>query len=294
MKIEKAWQADLALLGVTFVWGTTFVVIKDALSFITPFWFVALRFGLAFLVLWLIYGNRVRQSSKESIRLAGMIGLALFLGYVFQTIGLKYTSASNSGFITGLCLVFIPLLAWLWFKTPVAKATFWGLCLALLGMALLTIKEDSSLNLGDTLTLLGALAFGAHVVLVGHYAPQSDAAVLATCQIGVTALTSAGAAFITEPWPVNFSYEVWLALAVTAVPATALAFYVQNAVQPYTTSSRAALAFSFEPVFSAIAAYFWLGEIMTYVQMFGAALMFAGVIFSELGGGEQEAEEVLV
>lgn len=275
--------ADLSLLMVTVVWGTTFVVVKNALADIGPYWFVGVRFFLAFLFLVIFYWRRLLGADKRTVGLAAMIGLVLFTGFALQTVGLKYTTAANSGFITGLSVVLVPVIGLFWGQQHPGRGTIAGIICAVVGLGLLTLNGSFSFNAGDLLTLVATLAFGTHIVMVGYYAPKCDAATLAVLQIGAVAAAGLLGGAIFETVPSTFTKDVWIALAVTAIPATAIALLVQNTMQQYTTASRTAIIFVMEPVFAGIAAYLLLGEILTIKQLLGCALIVFGMLVSELG-----------
>lgn len=273
--------AELLLLAVAAVWGTTFVLVKNALADIGPFYFLALRFLAAFALLWAMYWRRVRASWRRALRPALFIGLLLFAGYALQTVGLMYTTAANSGFITGLNVALVPLLAAALYRQRPDGGTVLGAGVATLGLALLSLSAEWRINYGDVLTLGCAVAFALQIVGVGRYAPRQDAVVLAVLQVGVVGVVSAAAAVALEPAPL-FSPPVWWALAVTTVFATALAFVVQNTMQCFTTAARTALIFASEPVFAGATAFVVLGEVLSGRQLLGCALILAGMVMSEL------------
>lgn len=273
--------AELLLLAVAAVWGTTFVLVKNALADIGPFYFLAQRFLAAFALLWAMYWRRVRASWRRALRPALFIGLLLFAGYALQTVGLMYTTAANSGFITGLNVALVPLLAAALYRQRPDGGTVLGAGVATLGLALLSLSAEWRINYGDVLTLGCAVAFALQIVGVGRYAPRQDAVVLAVLQVGVVGVVSAAAAVALEPAPL-FSPPVWWALAVTTVFATALAFVVQNTMQCFTTAARTALIFASEPVFAGATAFVALGEVLSVRQLLGCALILAGMIMSEL------------
>jgi drug/metabolite transporter (DMT)-like permease len=285
--------ADISLMVVTLIWGTTFVVVKNALTDIGPMLFIGVRFLLAFVFLLLIYYKRLRQNWRVNLPIAVMLGLILFTGYALQTVGLQFTTAANSGFITGLSVVLVPLLGYWWGQGKPGIMTMVGAGSATLGLGLLTLNGTFQLNSGDLLTLISTLAFALHIVLVGYYAPRTDAVVSAIIQIGTVAVAGMVSGLWSEAVPLVFTREIGIALAVTAIPATALALVIQNTMQRYTTAARTALIFAMEPVFGGIAAYLWLNEILTIKQLVGCVFIVGGMLISELGtsGHEKAASE---
>ena len=275
---NKRLTADGLLLVVAFVWGMTFVAVKNALVDIGPYWFIGVRFSLAFLFLAAIYHRRLLANWRILGKISALIGGVLFVGYILQTIGLQYTTAANSGFITGLSVVLVPVVGRFWGQKKPARATQLGIACAVAGLGLLTLTNDFSINIGDVYTLLAAVALATHIVMVSHYAPRTDAVTLATLQIGAVAVAGIVGGALFEQFPSNFSEDVWIALAVTAIPATAIAFLVQNTVQKHTTSTRTAIIFALEPVFAGLAAYAFLGEVLTVQQIIGCVLIVSGMI----------------
>lgn len=282
ISFRRRLAADLALFAVVFVWGVTFVAVKAALPSIGVFSFLAVRFSLAFVFLAVVFCRRLARIDGATAKASAIIGLFLFAGYAFQTAGLQYTSAASAGFVTGLSVVLVPCFAAVLTRRPPGPAATAGAGLAAIGLALLTLNGNTAFNYGDVLVLGCAVAFALHILAIGHFAPRLDANLLATLQIGVTALLCAFIAAASEPLPAHFTEAVWLALAVTAIPATALAFLVQTTAQKFTTPSRTAIILALEPVFAAAAGIYFLGETLTIWQLAGCGLMLAGTLVSEL------------
>lgn len=274
--------ADILLLAVVFVWGITFVTVKSALNDIGVFSFLAIRFFIAFLFLAIIFRHKITKTNLPTLKAAMLIGFFLFAGYAFQTVGLLYTTASNAGFLTGMSVILVPCFSTLITRKSQGLGTIIGVCCAVIGMALLTLSAKLSLNFGDILVFFCAICFALHIVCVGQFAPKLDAKLLAVLQIGTTCLLSGIVGACTEPFPNHITSEVWVALLITAIPATALAFLIQNTMQQFTTASRTAIIFSAEPVFAALAGIYFLGEVLTLQQGIGCVLILAGTLLSEL------------
>lgn len=293
MKKLSPWQADLLLLAVAFTWGVTFIIVKKALQDISPFAFLAIRFTMAFLFL-LLFDKQCRKTprsqtypflyNKKVLHAGGVIGFFLFSGYAFQTAGLQYTSASNAAFITGLSVVLVPLLSTCFTKRLPNPYVLLGALVAALGLGLLTLEKGYSLQKGDLLILLCAFSFAMHIISVGHYTGQFEAASLSILQIGLVGLLSCGAVYLIpgESWPATWTLNIWIALLLTAIPATSLAILVQNSVQQYTSPARTAIVFSMEPVFGALSAWYLAGESFTQQGLWGAALVLVGMLLAEL------------
>jgi drug/metabolite transporter (DMT)-like permease len=291
-KLKKSMIADSILLLVVLIWGVTFVVVQNAIDFLPPLTFNGVRFFIAsvFLLLFLLlfYRPQLRQMEKK-LFLAGMIlGVWLFLGYAFQTIGLLYTSSSKTGFITGLSVVLVPVFAFFILKQRPKFPAVIGTLLATSGLYLMTLGDMSSVNKGDFFVFLCAISFALQIVFTGRYAPHFPSLALAFVQILTVAVLSAGGAFFFEDWQTTLTWEtlatptVYWALIITGIPATALAFLAQTECQRFTTPSRVALIFAMEPVFAAIAAYLFNSEVLGGRALIGGLLIFLGMILAEV------------
>jgi drug/metabolite transporter (DMT)-like permease len=290
--MKKSLFADFCLMLVALIWGATFVLVQNAISFLPPLSFNGVRFFMAVIILggWLLLFKKEQLTYFNSqLFLSGVImGVLLFLGYATQTLGLLYTSSSNAGFITGLSVVLVPLFSIFLLKQRPGVHAIIGVILATGGLYLLTMANSTSLNLGDFLVLLCAISFALQIIVTGKYSSSYPSLLLTVVQIGTVAVLSIISALLFEDWQqsirfeVVFKSEVIIALLITSIFATAFAFFAQTSFQKYTTATRVALIFALEPVFAAITAYFWGGERLTLNDLLGCALIFCGMIFSEI------------
>ena len=281
MERRQLW-ADLSLLLITLIWGATFVMVKEAISQIGVFTFLALRFLLAAFVLALIFWPRLRASSPREFLAGVLVGLFLFGGYALQTIGLKYTSVSKTGFITGLSVVVVPLLSTLLLRQKQNLTALVGVLLATTGLGLLTLR-GLSMAQGDLWVLGGAVAFALQIVALGRFAPQMETGILATVQVATVALLSAPLAWAMEGVPPQMSDQLWFAILFTGIMATSLAFLVQSKAQRFISPTHTALIFATEPVFAAIFGYLLLQERLGSREILGCALILAGMAVGEIG-----------
>jgi drug/metabolite transporter (DMT)-like permease len=288
---SSRFRAELALAFCTLLWGSTFVVVKNSLDHSSVFLFLALRFTLAGICMVAFRPQIVGGLQREEIFAGVRLGFFMFCGYAFQTAGLRYTTASNSGFITGSSVVLVPLiLALFWGK----RATMWvyfGTLAAAAGLYFLTVPLAgiAHLNRGDVLTFFAALSYAVHIILVGQYAREHSAAALSLLQVLACAvlawLTALGAhAIHWQAMRLVPSVELWLGVAVCAIFATAVAFSLQLWAQRYTSPSHAAIIFTLEPVFAVVTSYLVLGERLGVRSLAGAALVLAGILAAELLG----------
>lgn len=274
--------ADLLLLLVALVWGLTFPAIKGALEGIGPYAFLAIRFSLASIFLIIVYLRKIRTINKYCLQAGFFIGFVLFGAYALQTIGIQYTTASNAAFISGLTVVLVPLLNIPFSKQLPNFYALLGAISATFGLGLLSLNSSFSINFGDFLVLLCAFCFALQIILVGRFAPNTDSELLTIIQITIVAFFSGLFTLNLETLPEKFTSEVWLGLAITAIPATSLAYLIQNKVQQFTSPARTAIAFSMEPVFGAIFSYFWLQETLTTQGLIGCGFVLLGMLIAEL------------
>ncbi len=184
----KRWQADLTLGGVALIWGSTFVVVQNALDDVAPLTFVGFRFTFATLVLAALFAPRVRRMTRREALSGALIGVWLAGGYIFQTIGLQSTTTAKAGFITGLSVVIVPLLATVLLPPPAGRAPTVGILAATVGLAFLSLDRNLRMQSGDLWVLACAVMFALHIVSVAHFSPQSDAVRLTVAQIGTVAV----------------------------------------------------------------------------------------------------------
>lgn len=281
--------ADFGLVFVTLVWGATFITVQEAIKKVEPYYFLSIRFGIASLIMIAAANRRLRVISLNTLLKGMLIGLMLFLGYAFQTFGLKYTTASNTGFITGLSVVIVPIFIAITLKRLPGLIPSIGIICATSGLGLLTINQSLQFNSGDILVFFCAVSYAAHIILLGRFSPDHDPFVLATLQISTVTVISFIAALLKEtpPSQTDFTAPVWWAIIITAVLATALAFFLQTWTQKYTSPTHTAIIFTLEPVFAAIFAYLLGGETLSFKQGIGALLIIIGMLLTELGAGKK-------
>ena len=276
--------ALFALIAVTAVWGFTFVQVKDAVELYPLFAFLAVRFLIAAAVLAVPARGRMGSLGRRGWVAGASLGLLLALGYALQTAGLERTTVSSAGFITGLYVVFTPLLGLLLFRTPVGRAVWLGVALAVVGLAMLS-GVGSGDPVGDVLVLAGSAAYSLQIVLMERYAPRYDPVAFTQAEMlaafaGFAVVTVAlGQVELPRGW------TVWSALIVTGVFASALAFLVQTWAQRRTSATKTALAFAMEPVFAGIFGFWLAGDRLGALGWGGCAVIMAGILVAEPEAG---------
>lgn len=285
-------KAHLLLLAVVFVWGSTFVLVKDALADVSPLLFNLMRMILAAACLWILYRRHVGHIDRRALLFGAVAGLFLASGYQFQTAGLRLTTPSKSAFITGMTVIFVPLLIIVPRLRPAGTHAprwnaFTGALLAFLGIVLLTTPAHAgfdfrSINTGDLLTLACALGFACHVLALAHFSPRIRFEQLALLQVSFAAVFMAISLPIFERPYVHWSERVVIALVVAAVLATAAAFTIQSWAQQFLPATHTAVLFTLEPVFAWLTSWIILGEHLGRRSGAGALLILAGICITEL------------
>lgn len=269
----RRWVAVLLLLGVTVVWGATFPVVKSALASASVGVFLSLRFALAFVVLLAASYGRGRPRWDST---AILCGLLLFAGYALQTAGLKQTLPSRSAFITSLSVILVPALQWLLGGRTPGFRVWLAAILALGGLGLLLRPEAAPLSLGDGLTFLCALAFAGHVLALETAVRRQHPWAVNTVQIGVVALLSPVLALATPAF-LRWTSELVVALAVTGVVASALAFAAMARVLTVLRAGETGVILAFEPVAAAVVSVLLGYEQVTASMLVGGLLVVSGV-----------------
>ncbi|ABP79200.1 EamA-like transporter family [Streptococcus pneumoniae] len=285
---SQALRADFLMLITAMIWGTAFVAQRIGMDNIGPFLFTGLRFALGALALLplVIYQGRTAARHEPFLQrgliLGGLsMGLALTLGINLQQVGLLFTSVTNSGFITGLYVIVVPLLG-LAIGHKTGLGTWLGAFLAVAGMALLSIGEDFTVASGDWIQLAGAFVWGVHVLLVSFFVSRHDAIRLAFLQFATCAVVSLLLALIFED--INPA-SIWLAgpaLIYGGLFAVAVGYTLQVVAQKHAIASHAAIILSLEAVFAAIAGALFLEESLTLRGYMGCVLMFIGMLAAQL------------
>ena len=267
----KMRLAPWALLSVSAAWGMAFVVMKDAIERQNVNNFLFTRFSLAVIVMIALKPSVIRQFDRDLILRAGSAGIFLGLGYIFQTLGLARTGAAITGFVTGLYVVFTPLLAYFFLKERLTKLIWACVFIATVGLGLLSIR-GFSVGLGEMLVLASAFFFAAHIIALGKWSSGRDAYAMTIVQLAMCALLS-GLASIPEGYSAPPDYGVWAVVIFTAVVCTAVAFVVQTWSQAHMTTTKVAVILTMEVVFAALFAIIFGGERLTLQATLGGLMV---------------------
>jgi len=267
----KMRLAPWALLSVSAAWGMAFVVMKDAIERQSVNNFLFTRFSLAVIVMIALKPSVMRQFDRDLILRAGSAGIFLGLGYIFQTLGLARTGAAITGFVTGLYVVFTPLLAYFFLKERLTKLIWSCVFIATVGLGLLSIR-GFSVGIGEMLVLASAFFFAAHIIALGKWSSGRDVYAMTIVQLAMCALLS-GLASIPEGYSAPPDSGVWAVVVFTAVVCTAVAFVVQTWSQAHMTTTKVAVILTMEVVFAALFAIIFGGERLTLQATLGGLMV---------------------
>jgi len=280
--ISRQTKAELYLLACTFVWGGTFVVVKHGLVDSSPFLMVAIRFGIAAL-LFLPFSYRSLLKFDHGVVVKGLIlGLLLFAGFAAQTVGLQYTTASKSGFITGMLVVFTPIFQLVIERRPPKIGNLIGVLFVSVGLFLLTSPQGAEFNRGDVLTLVCAILFALYIVYLDIFTKAYDVSQLTLLQMVVTIGLACVCALVWEQPHFKLTLSLALSIGYLSILATLVTLSLQTRYQKDTTPTRAAIIFSLEPVISAVLAYSIENENIGRLGAAGGAIIVVGLLTSEL------------
>lgn len=290
--MKQQYKAELLLLLITLIWGGTFSIVKKALDDVSPLIFLGIRFGISTILYVFLFSNSFKHFNLLALKHALIIAFFLFAGFAFQTVGLKYTTASKSAFITGMLVIFTPIAQTIIERRAPRLGNLIGIFLVTVGLLLLTSKDDSiegflyslgkNFTIGDFLTLLCAIMFALYIVYLDIYSRQHPSHILVLVQLALTSVSSFLIAPIFEEPRINLTSGLFFALIYTSLLATIFATHIQTEYQKFTTPTRAAVIFTMEPVFAGVIAWVFLSEKLSPLAILGAILMLSGLLISEL------------
>lgn len=275
-------KADLMLLVATIAWGSTYILTKIGLEDIQEFNLVALRFIIAFILSAAVFYKRLIKIDLKTIKYSAILGFILFSVMATQTFGVRYTTASNAGFLFGLTVVLIPIMAWMVLKQKPEKKVVIGVCLAFSGISLLSLDSSMSINIGDLLCIIGAVLCALHIIVTGILTKSVDSISLGVVQLGFVGIFSIIFSYAVETVKLPSTTSSWVIILFLSIFCTAAGFIVQTTAQQYTSAAHTGLIFALEPVFSAVFAFAFLGEVLNIRGYIGAAILLLSVMVVEL------------
>lgn len=281
--MKKSAKADLSLLLVTIFWGAGFPATKIALETMTPYYYIGFRFAIASLLLAAFFYRKLKELRKDLVKPALVLSSLLFATYAFQTVGIQYTTASKSGFFSGLAVLIVPFFSIFYLKSRLEIKTIISIITATLGLFLLSnAGTGTSFNIGDFLTILGCVCYAWQLLFTGTYVQKHDATLLAVVQLFFVSVFGLAFALVLEPLPAGMSGLSFWSLMFSSVFCTAFAFWMQTTAQKFTPASHIALIFTMEPVFGALTSYLALGEVIGIKGIIGGIFIIAAMLITEL------------
>lgn len=278
----KKGYANLLLVIVTIIWGGGFLAMDGALDTFSPFYIMMIRFLGASILPLLLSWRKLRVLRREQLWHGLVAGGFLFLAFAFQTFGLQYSTPSKNAFLTATNVVFVPYLLWvLYRRRPKGKEIFTSiLCLA--GIFLLTWKPDSSgFGIGDGLSVVCAVFFALHIIVLERYSQHTDAICMTALQMLGAGCISTVCALVFEQPPQQVSIMAFGSILYLIFVSTLLAYLLQTLAQKYTNANSASLILSMEALFASLFSFLLLHEIMSMTMIFGACMIFGSVLFLE-------------
>ena len=278
------FRADLLLLTVAIAWGVTFLMVQDAISTTPVYAFLFFRFALASILMFIISYRFLNELNKKTILYGVILGIFLFSAFATQTFGLMYTKSSIVAFITGLNVICVPFLTYLFFKDKIKSNVLIATFIAVIGLYLLTMSGTLEFEKGEFLTLVCAILFALQIIFTGKFSNQVNVFLLVLFQLITVSILALifSLSLDSVTFNIPYNYAFFKAVIITAIFATVYAFLIQTYMQQFTTATKTAIIFTMEPVSAAIFAYFTANEVLTIVQFIGAVLIILATLIAEL------------
>lgn len=281
----RSFICAFGLIFVTIIWGFAFVVVKNSLDYVPPLYMMAFRFTIASFVLALLFLSKFKHLDKSTFFHGMILGIFLFAAYAFQTVGLQFTTAGKNAFLTTTYVMMVPFLNWFFHKSKPSWNCVLAAIIALIGIGLLSLQGDFSMNRGDVLTIICGFFFAVHIIFISRYTQTQDPVLLTILQLAFSALFSWIFAPFTDgrfPLQETFRTDVIVSMLYLGLFSTLLCFLLQNVCQKYLRASTTSLLLSFESVFGVIFSIIFLKEILTAKMIVGCVLIFFALVLSEV------------
>jgi drug/metabolite transporter (DMT)-like permease len=274
--------SELALVGIASIWGLTFVMVKDAIEELPTMAFLAYRFIPASMIVAVVFRRQLASLSRDGWRAGAVMGLFLAGGYIFQTLGMENTTASNAGFITGLFVVLTPVLGAIVLRDRLPGTVWAAAAVAAVGLWLLSGAGTDFNTRGDGLVLICSFSLAAHILATAHAVKAHDVGALLAIQLGVVGLVCLAIGAMAGDLEAPHGGTVWSALIVTSLIASALGFFVQTFAQQHAPPARTALILAAEPAFAGLFGWLLNDERLSATGWLGAALIMTAIVAVEI------------
>lgn len=289
-KFQSKYLYEFLLLFVAVIWGSGFIASKVAITNgATPLFIMTIRFLTASILLSIIFPKHVKKVTKIEITGGFIVGLFLFLGFAFQTFGLKYTTLSKNAFLTGINVIIVPFICWIIYKKKPPIKSFISAIICFTGIGLLTFEPPIGLNIGDLLTIICAVFFASHIVSTGYFIKRINVIKLTILQMYFSFIFSFITFLLTDIKYVNIAINVnsILAMLYLGIFSTTIAFLIQTYAQSKVAANKTAIFLSTESVFGTIFSIIIFNEVLTPKLIFGCIIIFISIIISEIDWNNQ-------
>ena len=270
------------MVSVSLAWGSSYLLMKIGLDGISPFNLIAMRFGIAFVCMALLFSSRFRMLTVSILAKGALMGTLLFLLFTGLVYGVNHTTASTAGFLASTTVIIVPILESLLKRKLPNLPIMLSILLAVIGLYLLMVKDAFALDNGAVYCLLAALFYAIYIIVFDRIAKNEDTLLTSIIQLGVTSLLATLLMLCVENPSLPETPIQWGAIFGLGLICSAYGFVVQPLVQRYMSSEKIGLIFSLEPVFSAILSYIFLHEVLNAKGYIGAALIFSGIVLSKI------------
>ncbi|MDU1911390.1 DMT family transporter [Fusobacterium sp.] len=278
--MNRQLRANFFVGLVALFWGSTYFLTKIGIGLLEPFNLTTLRFGTAFLVTAVFFHKRILNSDKVTLKYSVILGILAFISVLTMTIGVKYTSASNAGFLISLSVVMIPVISVIFLKKKIKFRLLVSVILASMGIAFLTLNEQLTINKGDLLCIICAFAFALQVLVMEQIPKNADSVAIGALQMGIIAIMNGLISFTTESFKFPHDMKLWGVIIILGIFCTAVCYIMQIYALKDTSAIQAGIILSLEPVFSAFFAFVFLDELLSVKGYIGAVLLFISVILA--------------
>ena len=279
--MRKSALGRLCLIGCTFLWGTSFVVLKSALDAMPTLWILAIRFLGAALLMALFGARQLAKLDRSYWKGGAVMGVFLTAAYIIQTYGLVYTTPGKNAFLTATYCVLVPFLWWVIRRQKPERSHVIAAVICFVGIGLVSLQEHLTVNPGDLITIFCGLFYGLHIIATSVWAKDRDAVLLSMVQFLTTAVICFALAPIVSPFPAQVPSDTWLRIAYLCIMCTGVCFLLQTIGQKYTPANEVAIFLTLESVFGAAISVLFFHEKLTVQVFCGFVLIFLAVLISE-------------
>lgn len=278
---KTQFYAKLALFLAAFIWGTSFVIMKNTVDIFPPSILLGIRFTIGTLLLSVIFYKKLKLLNKDYFIKGGIIGVMLFLAYFTQTLGLTDTTPGKNAFLTAAYCVIVPFLMWIFTKKKPDLYNITAAVLCLSGVGFVSLTQGFSISFGDTFTLIGAFFYAAHMVVIAIFSKDKDPVLLTILQFGTSAVLAWLVALFTSKMPSYVPLASVFGILYLGIFCTGIAMLLQNIGQKFSDASSASIILSLEAVFGVLISILCGTENITFSMSLGFILIFTSVIISE-------------